>query len=301
MSLPSRRAILVYLTLPGTLAAAQSAPTSRQRVNRSVVLSVDAPEPVDTLRLAPGTLTTLLFDAPLDKASVELEGKDLRIRLVDVGERSLLLEAAMELSPSERWLLRVRFLDGALPEHAVFALVSHPTQVDGDVRVSRHTLTPEACQAELSQLRSRCTQAPSPADFILAGWVADEGVRGWKIKGSGAVKSPSGLVVRDGWIYSSLAWVVISVQVQNQGRQPWAPAQAKLVSVEGGTSVRVRAVRIKRASIASGEIALVAVEADLPPKELGPTFSLELADADGQRTLIIPRVKLREGERGPRR
>jgi len=100
------------LALPGPLAAAQLAPAPRQRVDRGVLLSADAPEPVDTLRLAPGVLTTLLFDASLDKASVELEGKDLRIRLVDVGERSLMLEAAMELNPSERWLVRVRFLDG---------------------------------------------------------------------------------------------------------------------------------------------------------------------------------------------
>src|SRR6185503_4101817 len=106
------------------------------------------------------------------------------------------------------------------------------------------TLTPEACQAELSQLRSRCTQAPSPADFILAGWVADKGVVAWGIKMSGAGKSASGLMMMSGQVHSSLAWVVVSVKVQNQGRQPWAPAQAKLTSAEGGTLARVRAVRM---------------------------------------------------------
>jgi uncharacterized protein (TIGR02268 family) len=291
----------VCLALPGPLAAAQPAPAPRQRVDRRVILQADAPEPVDTLRLAPSTLTTLLFDARLDTASVELEGKDLRIRLMDVGERSLLLEAALELNPSERYLLRVRFLDGALPERAVFALVSHPTLVDGEVRVSRRSLTPEACQAELSQLRSRCTQAPSPADFLLAGWVEEGGVDAVQLKPGRQGKSTSELVMTQGRVYSTPEWIVVLVKVENHGQQPWVPTQAKLTGPAQGTLARARAVRMKGPAIAPGETAFIAVEAVLPPVNSGVKFSLELADASGQRTLVISELELRKDGSKPGR
>ena len=287
------------LALPGPLAAAQPAPAARQRVNRGVVLSVEAPEPVDTLRLAPGSLTSLVFDAPLDKTSVELEGRDGPIRLVDMGALSLLLEAALELNPSERWLLRVRFLDRAPPERAVFALGSHPTLVDNEVRVSRRTLAPDTCQAELSRLRSRCTQAPSPADFALAGWLGGKGVGAVQIKASTAGQSASELWVTEGWVYSTDAWVVVLVEVNNPGPQPWVPTQAKLTSPEQDTRAQIRAVRMREPAIAPGEASLIAVEAAMPPVRPGATFSLELADAAGQRTLVLTGVRLRKDGSDP--
>lgn len=282
------------LALPGPLAAAQPAPAPRQRVNRSVVLSVEAPEPVDTLRLAPGSLTSLVFDAPLDQTSVELEGKDVRIRLVDVGARSLLLEAALELNPSERWLLRVRFLDGAPPERAVFALGSHPTLVDNEVRVSRRAPAPEPCQAELSRPRSRFTHAPSPADFALAGWLGETGVGVLPIKGGKAGQSATELRATGGTVYFTESWVVVLVSVKNPGPQPWVPTQAKLTSPEQNTRAQVRAVRLREPAIPAGEASLIAVEAAMPAVKPGATFSLELADAAGQRTLVLTGVRLKK-------
>ena len=268
-------------------------------MNRRVLLPVDAPEPVDTLRLAPGTLTNLLFDAPLNRDSVELEGRDLWIQLVDTGERSLLLEAAMELPPSERWLLRVRFLDGALPAHAVFALTAHSTQVDGEVRVSRRALSPEACQTELSQLRSRCTQASSPADFVLAGWMGAGGVDALTIEANEEEKNSSELVARRSRVYSTLEWAVVLVEVENQGRQPWVPARAKLTGPRQGPVARIRAVRMKEPALAPGATALIAVEADPPPAAPGAAFSLELSDEAGQRPLVITNVRLLKAKSGP--
>jgi hypothetical protein len=119
----------------------------------------------------------------------------------------------------------------------------------------------------------------------------------WNIQRSGDGKSASGLVLVSGQVHSALGWVVVLARVANHGRQPWAPAQAKLTSKAGGRLARVRAVQMKGPPLATGERALVVVEADLPPEELGPEFYLELADTDGQRTLMIPEVMLRGGER----
>jgi uncharacterized protein (TIGR02268 family) len=230
---------------------------------------------------------------------VQLEGRDLWIQLVDTGARSLLLEAAMELPPSERWLLRVRFLDGALPAHAVFALTAHPTQVDGEVRVSRRALSPEACQTELSQLRSRCTQAPSPADFALAGWIGAGGVGALSIPTDREEQSARELVMNRGSIYSTPDWAVVLVEVENQGRQPWVPAQAKLTDPRQGTVARIRTVRMKEPALAPGAAALIAVEADRPLAAPGAAFSLELSDEAGQRTLVITNVTLPNAGSGP--
>ncbi|AEI62615.1 hypothetical protein LILAB_03450 [Corallococcus macrosporus] len=83
-----------------------------------------ATAPVPELRIAAGLATLLIFDAPLDRGAMELEGRS-RFRLVDVGERILALEPLEDLGRGERLMLRVRYADGASPEQGVFALVTH--------------------------------------------------------------------------------------------------------------------------------------------------------------------------------
>jgi uncharacterized protein (TIGR02268 family) len=100
------------------------------------------------IRVAAGIATTLVFNAAIDRASVEVEGQRTRFRLVDVGERTLFLEPLVPPGDGERLGVRVRYKDGASPASAVFALVSHPTVVDTRVDVARVQPTPEALAAD---------------------------------------------------------------------------------------------------------------------------------------------------------
>ena len=64
----------------------------------------------------------LTVAVPIERASVEVQGGKERFLLVDVGERSLLLEPR----PGERLSLKLRYR-GPSPVQAAFWLVSHPT------------------------------------------------------------------------------------------------------------------------------------------------------------------------------
>jgi uncharacterized protein (TIGR02268 family) len=104
--------------LASALAGVQPRPTARERqvINtRQLVLPTSTMEPVPEVRVAPGILTTRVFDAALARDSVKLDGEGTRIRVVDVGDRSVIVEPLVELG-QERVLLRVRFADGAAPE-----------------------------------------------------------------------------------------------------------------------------------------------------------------------------------------
>ncbi|NOK23016.1 DUF2381 family protein [Corallococcus carmarthensis] len=286
-----------------TAAQAQSASAVRERRDRRVVLPRPG-EPVLEVPVAAGILTTLVLDSALDRNSVELEGRT-RFKLVDVGERAINLEPVMELGAGEHLMLRVRFADGAFPEHAVFALVSHPAVVDTRVEVSRHPLAPEALQAELSEVRAQLAakeaelaalrargDASSPAALALAGLLDADGVSARRVAQQPEKEMQSSLRVMDGFSFRATAWAVVSVNVMNAGKTPWTPTEARLTHSTGGAQVPVLSVRMKQPQIGPGEVGTVVVETEGAAWKRGTLFRLELVDATGARPLLVPPVAL---------
>ncbi|WP_368738454.1 DUF2381 family protein [Corallococcus exiguus] len=286
-----------------TAAQAQSASSVRERRDRRVVLPRPG-EPVLEVPVAAGILTTLVLDSALDRASVELEGRT-RFKLVDVGERAINLEPVMELGAGEHLMLRVRFADGAFPEHAVFALVSHPAVVDTRVEVSRRPLAPEALQAELSEVRAQLAakeaelaalrargDASSPAALTLAGLLNAGGVSARKVDDQPKKEMQSSLRVMAGFSLRASAWGVVSVAVKNYGKTPWTPTEARLTRSTGGVTVQVLGVHMKQPRIGPGEVGTVVVETEDPAWDRGTLFRLELVDSTGTRPLLFPSVAL---------
>ncbi|RKG70793.1 DUF2381 family protein [Corallococcus sp. CA054B] len=284
-----------------TAAQAQPASSVRERRDRRVVLPRPG-EPVLEVPVAAGILTTLVLDSALDRNSVELEGRT-RFKLVDVGERAINLEPVMELGAGEHLMLRVRFADGAFPEHAVFALVSHPAVVDTRVEVSRRPLAPEALQAELSEVRAQLKakeaelaalrargDASSPAALALAGLLDVGGVSARRVDLQPKKEMQSSLRVVDGFSLRASAWGMVSVEVKNYGKTPWTPTEARLSSSTGGVTVQVLGVHMKQPRIGPGEVGTVVVEMEKPAWDEGTLFRLELVDATGARPLHIPSV-----------
>jgi uncharacterized protein (TIGR02268 family) len=162
------RALLLLLAV--TAAEAQPARS------RNVAIAARPGEPLPELRVAAGYTTTLVLDAPVDKGSVQLDTpRDApRIRLVDVGERSIIFETLVTPDSQERWVLRARYADGAQPEWAAFALVASPgSEVDLQVTAVRPRQALEPCQEQLqlgpgrALVRSRsapgCARQSAPA------------------------------------------------------------------------------------------------------------------------------------------
>jgi uncharacterized protein (TIGR02268 family) len=252
---------------------------------------------VPEVRVAADSLTIFRFGASIDRASVEVEGRATRFKLVDPGEYTLALEPSIEPATGERLILRVRYKDGATPAYAVFALVSHPTLVDREVEVVRRPRTVEALEArvahmeaELVALKAQCAQSGLP-NLAFSGLLDSKDVRAKPFWGKAAPGDKGGLEPGRGTGYRGTRWAMVVVRIRNLPRQPtWALGTARLTSTKG-TPVKVLAVRMEKPQLQAGESALVAVLVE-PPASIENRFQLELVDAQGERLLPITEVEL---------
>ncbi len=235
-------------------------------------------EPLPEVRVAQGVTTTLRFDAPIERASVEVQGGKERFLLVDVGERSLLLEPSLEPRPGERLSLTLRYR--GTPEQAAFWLVSHPTSVDGEVTVDRRPRTTEASEAPC--------QATGPTALVFSGLLDSKGVRTRRLEGF-SKEEQQGLKVLEATGYRATRWALVSLRVYNlPGQKPWEPGSAQLTRKDG-TRLQVR-VRLDTARLAPGETGLLALETEAPSWSESEPLHLELLDASGTRRFPIREV-----------
>jgi uncharacterized protein (TIGR02268 family) len=280
---------------------AQDAPRGRELKRRRVTLSVaTAGKPVE-LHVALDYLTTLEFDSPVDRDSVTLSIPRDRFALFEVNSRSIVLKPAMELAPKQSVELTVLFADGLAPARAVFALVTHASEVDGQVMVSRLPRSAEAVQAELDEVRAACaakdtelealrvrSAASGLAGMIFAGLLNENGVQAIRSEpksGPGEDRLVAAAVVA----YRSRAWAALALTVRNTGAGPWTPDEARLATAASGERINVLAVRLREPRIEPGGTALVVVETGAPSWPDGAALRLELRDREGSRRLLIPR------------
>jgi uncharacterized protein (TIGR02268 family) len=241
--------------------------------------------------------TWLRFNAPIDKASLELEGRATRFKLVDPGEYTLALEVAVEPGPRERLGVRVRYKEAGTPAYATFALVSHPTLVDKEVEVVRRPRTVEALEArlahveaELVTLEAQCARSGLP-HLAFSGLLGSKDIRAKPFWGKAAPGYKGGLVPGQGIGYRATLWAMVVVRIHNlPGQTAWAPGTARLTSTEG-IPVKVLSVHMEKPRLEAGESALVAVWVE-PPASTKGFFHLELVDTEDRRLLPIIKVEL---------
>ncbi|WP_309895969.1 DUF2381 family protein [Archangium sp.] len=265
-------------------AAAQQPPT-RERQERQVVVPSGPNEPVPEVRVAARVTTWLRFNALIDKASLEVEGRATRFKLVDPGEYTLALEIAVEPEPGERLILRVRYKEAGTPAYATLALVTHPTLVDKEVEVVRRLRTPEVLEAALAQC-----EAGSPSNLVLSGRLDLAGVRARRVKTNEGIQA--GMRLTEGIGYRATTWAVVAVGVHNlPGQQPWTAGEVRLTRADG-TLVKVRSVRMDRPRLAPGETGLVVAELEAPSWKAGEVFRVEVREKGGGRHLVIGTAEL---------
>lgn len=235
--------------------------------------------------------TVFLFGSEIRKKSVRVD--TTRIRVVDAGEqsRSIILQAVSALRDGERQELELQFADGKAPEGVRFVLVSHPSDVDTLINVSRQAPTVPTCPAEMR------AGVRGPEDFLLLGYMGESGVPTSKI---GTTEDDAqGLESGEGVAYRGKGWLMFQVAIRNlRGPQPWVPTEATLTS-KTGEKLRGRVVREEQGAPASGEPVPVLVVTEEPPAGAGLVFILELSGADG-RTLALE-VKLLAPAKEPKR
>jgi len=268
----------------------------REERHRTLALTGESAEPVEELHVAGGVSTTVDFAPAIDPASVELEGRTQRFRRVDLSEHRLVLEPLADLAPGERLLLRARFREAGFPALAEFALVSPPSEVDVRVEVLRPRSVEElqaelaTLQAENEALRVR-SESPHPEDVLKHGWENERDMQVRKFAPRTMSSRESGLLAPRGVGYRASDRAVVTLQVRNlPGQEPWKPGSAWLIGASGARE-QARSVRLDRLQLTAGEQGFLFVELGaLPPDER--FFRLELVDQEGQRRLLLDRVKL---------
>lgn len=279
MIIPVRLALAVALLL-GAAARAEAAP-SRTKRDRPVTVTVNPAEPLPEIHVAPDVSTVLLFPADIQKKTITVDQS--RIRVVDSGGRSIIVQAVEDYRPDERHELEVLFADGRAPARAAFVLVMDPAEVDTRIDVQRPEPPNAACPAETQRVE------PRPEDFVLLGYVDPSGVPTAKF--DRATDDAQGLKSDVGVSYRGKGWVLFEFAIRNlSGRPSFAPHEATLRGKDG---VTLRALRMTAESdtIAPGEQAWVLVVAAVPPPSAGLVLTLEVL-GDGGRSLVIPGVKL---------
>jgi uncharacterized protein (TIGR02268 family) len=261
-------------------------------MERRVTLPTDSKEGAPEVHVARGALTTLVFDAPVEKSSLELEKRVSRFKLVDPGESTLNLEPLVDLAPEERLGLRIRLKDGLV---VALILTTHPTQVDGRVDVDRPR-PPEEVRAELAATKAQLAAlqaqlgASGPASWVLAGLLDELLIQ--RLDVPVAAGNTSGLSVEDCIGYRSNTWAVAAIELRNlPGQKAWVPGAVRL-SRRGGKPVQVLSVQLGKPALAPGERGSVAVQTQAPEWKRGEVFHLELTDKDGERVLSIEGVRL---------
>ncbi|HEX5753613.1 MAG TPA: DUF2381 family protein [Archangium sp.] len=281
------------LLLLGAVARAQPTPNRTHR-QRSISVSGNPADPLPEVRGAKGIGIAFHFDGLIREESIKVD--ESRIRVVDVGKKSLLIEPVTEPQADQPSEVSVTFADGE-QERAAFRIVPHPSEVDTWIEVTRQTEQPgAACQARIDELRARCG-AQSPTAFRRSGLLPDRGILARTFEryadGSG------GLVSKGGVSFRGSDWALVDVEIMNPTRQPWAPRVATFKSKDG-TPVTVRLVTPAMEEIPPGTSRHVLVETDDPPAGAGVFFTLEVSGADG-RFLRVGNVELaprpQEGKR----
>jgi uncharacterized protein (TIGR02268 family) len=270
---------VALVLLGGAVARAQA--TAREPRQRTVTVTGNPADPPHEVRVTPETPTVLLFGSDIRKKAVRVDAT--RIRVVDAGERSIIVQAVSALGDGERQELEVQFADGKAPARAVFALVPHASEVDTLITVARQEPAAPVCPGEVRG------GVRGPEDFVLLGYMDGRGVPTAKI--GPHRDSAHGFESLEGVAYRGKGWLMFQVRIRNmRGPQAWVPTEATLTST-AGEKLRGRVVMEEQGEHVPGEYVRVLVVTEEPPPSAGLVFTLEVGAADG-RSLAFPPVKI---------
>jgi len=268
---------------------------------RRIELMADASGEAHPVRIRSRLTTTLLFDTPLQRGGVELEGSE-RFKLVTLDETARVLTLIPPSTPQleERLKLTVRFADGAAPASATFWLEVHPTWAEQQVEVYRYPRPLESyqqeareqrehaqrCEGELARARAEQQGPGGLAGLLDAGWVVEEqGVGALQITQTTTQRPGEVLQVKRAHSYRAQSQVAVALKLLNTDAPPWTAEGAELVGPRGE---RLRVLRVWQPTPAlPGENARVIVEAEGREADTRGTYVLRLHEAGGPRTVTL--------------
>ncbi|RKH39057.1 DUF2381 family protein [Corallococcus sp. AB050B] len=274
---PIRLALALAL-VSGAAAGAEAAPGARVDRKRPVTVANAPTEPLPVVHVAADTPTVFLFSSPIQRKTLTFD--ESRIRVLDAGERSVIVQPVANLGDGERQEIGVFFADGRAPARAAFVLVTDPAEVDSRIDVQRPTPPNEACPTDAH------APVPKPEDFVLLGYLDAKGVTTSKIQ---EVRNAArGLDSAFGASYRGKGWILVDMRVTNEvGRPPWTPLEATFTG-RIGMPLRARVVAEEKGPIPPGASRRVLAVAEIGESDPSFVFTLEVR-GDGGRNLLSNR------------
>lgn len=249
------------------------------RRERVVTVPSAATAPLPVVHVAHDTPTLLLFPAPINRKTLTFD--ESRIRVLDAGERSVIVQPVADLPEGERYEVGVFFADGRAPARAAFSLATDPAEVDTRIDVQRPELTDIACPVDVPR-------TPRPEDFVLLGLVDKEGVAATLIKPYD--DASQGFSIVSAIAYRGQGWVLVDAKIRNHpGRTSWTPREAMLTG-RAGLPLRARLVIVDAGAFVPGGVGRILAVAEAAQLSASPVYALEVV-GDG-RTFTIPNVRL---------
>nr|WP_225937057.1 DUF2381 family protein [Myxococcus sp. RHSTA-1-4] len=258
------------------------------------------------LRVAPGVVTSLVFDTPLDLEAMkaELEGLGARFGLVDVGQSrmTMLLRPSAGFSPGSRQRVEVRFSRGEEPRRAVLELVSVPkAEAERQVEVTRQRPPEEgrvaaleargaACEAELEAVKAR--SAMPLAMLVLEGGLKPEHPRGGRLlKSNEDWPHPEDMELTQAALYRTKGRAALSLRLSLAlGSQRWTPGEAVVEDARTGRRRKVHGVAMNQPALEPGAEALLVVEWEAT-SEAGGIVDVRVLEREGARHVGVGDVE----------
>jgi uncharacterized protein (TIGR02268 family) len=304
LAVPVLLALLTATSAPALPASeAWDAPGARR-----LELTAENAKELHPVHVSPRHSTHLVFDAPLQPGSVEVDGQWVK-KAVNEAEGMVTLRPSGVPPPDRPLTVTVRFAEGQGLERVTFRLRVHPTRGEHEVQVIHPPGSCEPLHLETRRQRERaerceaalergCTLPAEPRPQSLTD-LFDAGLVGKSLSIVGRQLEPGKdfpqqpgetLVVGEAYSYRAERpnHVAVELHVENRGTRPWTSEGvegAELVSPQGK---RLKVVRVWQPEpLVPGAHHPLVVEAEATAEQARGTFILTLDEAGGAPPLTV--------------
>jgi uncharacterized protein (TIGR02268 family) len=258
------------------------------------------------LRVAPGVITSLVFDTPLDleATQAELDALASRFELADVGlsRTTLMLRPSARFVPGTRQRLEVRFARAEEPRRAVLELVSVPkAEAERQVEVTRQSPSVEervaaleargaACEAEQEVLKAR--NAMPLAMLVLEGEVRPTQRRGGQLlKPRKYRRHPEDVELTQTLLYRTHGRAALSMRLNlSPSARHWVQGDAVVEDARTGRRLKVYGAAMKPPVLEPGSEGLLVVEWEAASEADG-LVDVQVLEREGARHVAVGDVE----------
>ncbi|NPC75710.1 DUF2381 family protein [Corallococcus exiguus] len=294
---------ILLMLLGAAVPAWAGAPGPRVPRERKLVVRAEEATTLHLLRVAPGTVTTVVFNEDILPQSVDTKALAPLFGQLKVYPGVMVLRPTVAMPETSRPLITARFAGEDAPRQVSFLLVTDPKEVDTVVEVSRHALSAEDLGEELSLLRGRCVAAEAGLATLRA-QCAQSGLAGAVLTGAlgpepvsverppTAVGTPGLTVVVRALLYRHIRTRLMAFSLRNSpDAAAWVPGEGRLIQLgpneqEGQVIQREIPVRMLEARLAPGASGQMVLEWHMP-EDLDPRarYVLEVWNQEGNRSV----------------